>query len=132
MSVVSVNVPETPVAVPIVDRGGASKQWTKWFSSIGTWISNGSVTTELTLSHGTAYATRVGNTVVINAVLNAGTYSSTIVSGMDVIPAIETIATLQGSAPGTAKILTDGTISVTIVSTTDILMTASVVVGKEI
>jgi len=133
---VSVNVPETPLQTPLFENRGISSKWNKWFASLGTWVSNASSIKEFSLSSGgtqigTAFGSRIGRTITITGNLSPGTYSSTLATGMDVVPVVDTILHLQGENPGIGKVLTNGNFEITINSSTEILFTATFLAGRE-
>lgn len=123
----TIKVAEPPLTTALLDKFSLSSTWSKWFSAIGTWItrsqenksgefkSNGSVI-------GSFRINRTGNIVCINGSINAGTYSSIIVSGVPVYPIVDIPIVLS---IGTGKITTNGELMLNSTSNEKILISAS-------
>lgn len=125
----TVQVPETPIQTPLIDKGGISTKWLKWLSILGTWVMNAQEVKQITDTNGVNYMTRIGNMVTVSGSLVPGTYTGTTVASMNIPPVIQSVVAFSNGAMGI--IGTDGNLSVTTTSTSTLYFTATYIAGKE-
>ena len=124
---VSIKVAEVPLSTPIFEKLTMCATWNKWFSQLGTYITRAQENKSGDLTYngatiGTFRATRNGNIVQVNADIVAGTYDGIIVTGMPVMPIMDSPVLVQGGL-GTLK--TNGDMSIKVTSAFKILISAS-------
>lgn len=124
---VSIKVAEVPLSTPLFEKLTLVSTWNKWFSQLGTYITRAQENKSGELiyngaSIGTFRATRNGNIIQVNADIVAGSYDGITVTGMPVMPIMDSPVLVQGGL-GTLK--TNGELTLKVSSVFKILISAS-------
>lgn len=124
---ISIKVAEVPLSTPLFEKLTMGATWNKWFSQLSTYVTRAQENKSGDLiyngaSIGTFRATRNGNIVQVNADINAGVYDGIIVTGMPVMPIVDSPVLIQGGL-GTLK--TNGDLQIKVSSVFKILISAS-------
>ena len=124
MSIQSTTPAPPRVPNPPLQEDIKSPQWIKWFSSIGTVLSEGQTDYEGDLDPGGSYRTlQMGRAALLNATVPSGSYSATIVNGVPVVPSVDVVLT---ASKGIQAILrTNGDLELSGTSASDILISGS-------